>query len=147
MARPLRSAVLLVLALLLASPAAGKRKPPPPPPPPPDTAADCAFVVVPAIDDYLVLATLSAGVQCETTKQSITVTATFTRDGVDVPLIPYDTRTCTNTTACAIPIDLFSYDNHPVAFPGDQVYCARGTGVVGGTTVGPGSGCEADPRL
>src|SRR5688500_11781177 len=147
MARPIRPAVLLVLALLLASPAAGKRKPPPAPPPPPDTAADCTFAVVPSIDDYLVLATLSAGVQCGTTKQSITVTATFTRDGVDVPLIPYDTRTCTNTTSCAIPIDLFSYDNHPVAFPGDQVYCAAGTGVVGGTTVGPGSGCEADPRL
>src|SRR5688500_3744373 len=103
MARPIRPAVLLVLALLLASPAAGKRKPPPPPPPPPDTAADCTFAVVPSIDDYLVLATLSAGVQCETTKQSLTVTATFTRDGVDVPLIPYDTRTCTNTTACTIP--------------------------------------------
>lgn len=147
MARPIRPALLLVLALLVASPAAGKRKPPPPPPPPPDTAADCTFAVVPSIDDYLVLATLAAGVQCATTKQSITVTATFTRDGVDVPLIPYDTRTCTNTAACAIPIDLFSYDNHPVAFPGDQVYCARGTGVVGGTTVGPGSGCEADPRL
>lgn len=93
------------------------------------------------------LATLNAGVQCATTKQSITVTAELTRDGVVVPLIPYDSRTCTNVSACVIAIDLFSYDNHPVPFPGDQVYCARGTGIVGGQTVGPGSGCEEDARL
>lgn len=146
MARSLRLVVLVLFALALAAPglSSAKRKPPPPPP---DTADDCAFIVEPSIGDYLVLATLNAGVQCATTKQSITVTAQFTRDGVDVPLIPYDTITCSNASSCVIAIDLFSYDNHPVAFPGDQVYCASGTGVVGGQTVGPGSGCEADPRL
>jgi hypothetical protein len=148
MAKPLRPAVVLIVGLLLAAPAAAKRKPPPPPPPPPDTAADCTFAVAPAIGEYLVLATLNVEVRCDTVKQSITVTATsFTRDGAEVPLIPYDTRTCTNTTACVLAIDLFSYDNHPVAFPGDQEYCASGNGVVGGTTLGPGSACEADARL
>jgi hypothetical protein len=113
----------------------------------PDSAADCSFVVEPSIDDYLVLATLGVGVRCETTKQRISVSADFTRDGVDAPLIPYDSLTCTNTNACVIGIDLFSYDNHPVAFPGDQRYCASGSGVVGGLVVGPGSGCEEDARL
>jgi hypothetical protein len=136
---------VVVFALALAAPAAGKRKPPPPPP---DTADDCTVVGEPSIGDYLVLATLNAGVHCATTKQSITVTASsLTRDGVAVPLIPFDTITCTNTSACVIAIDLFSYDNHPIAFPGDQLYCATATGTVGGVTVGPGSSCEQDPRL
>lgn len=134
----------LVIALALPTLAAGKRKPPPPPT---DSAADCSFFVEPSIDDYLVLATLNVGVRCATTKQSISVTAAFTRDGVAVPLVPYDSLTCSTTNVCVIGIDLFSYDNHPVAFPGDQRYCASGFGVVGGQTVGPGSGCEEDQRI
>jgi hypothetical protein len=147
MARPHPVACLLVVVLALAAsalPASAKRKPPPPPP---DTAGDCTSFVQPSIEDYLVLSTLNAGVQCATTKQTITVTAEFTRDGVAVPLIPYDTLTCTNTNVCVIAIDLFSYDNHPVAYPGDQRYCATGTGVVGGVTIGPASACEEDARL
>jgi hypothetical protein len=100
------------------------------------------------IGDYLVLATLDVGVRCQSTKQRIDVTATsFMRDGAAVPLIPYDSATCSGTSTCVLAIDLFSYDNHPVAFPGDQQYCASGFGVVGGQVVGPGSGCESDPRL
>ena len=148
----LRLSVLLGLAVALAVPgiAAARKKPPPPPPPPPDSAADCTFVVEPSIDDYLVLATLLVGVRCDTVKQRIDVTATeFTRDGANVPLLPLgaERRTCTGTNACFVGIDLFSYDNHPVAFPGDQLYCASGFGVVGGVTLGPGSGCELDPRI
>ena len=52
-----------------------------------------------------------------------------------------------NANACFVGIDLFSYDNHPVAFPGDQLYCASGFGVVGGRTLGPGTGCEHDARI
>ena len=146
----LRLSILVALALALAVPgiAAGKRKPPPPPPP--DSPADCTFVVEPSIDDYLVLATLSVGVRCGTTKQRIDVTATdFTRDGASVPILPVgaESRTCSGTNACFVAFDLFSYDNHPVAFPGDQLYCASGSGVVGGAVVGPGSGCELDPRI
>jgi hypothetical protein len=140
-------ALLLAVALAVPTVSAAKRKPPPPPPPPPDTAADCSFLVQPSIGDYLVLATLDVGVSCATTKQRIQVTADFTRDGVDVPLIPYETVTCSNTSVCVLAIDLFSYDNHPVPFPGDQRYCASGSGIVGGTVVGPGSGCEEDARL
>jgi hypothetical protein len=145
MTRAFRLSLLLIVALALAAPAAqGKRKPPPPPP---DSAADCSFFVEPSIGDYLVLATLDVGVRCATTKRSIAVTADFTRDGADVPLIPYDSVTCANTNVCVIGIDLFSYDNHPVAFSGDQRYCASGSGVVGGKVVGPGAGCEQDPRI
>lgn len=148
--RALRLSVLLALACALALPAvaAGKRKPPPPPPP--DSAADCTFVVEPSIDDYIVLATLLVGVRCDTTKQRIDVTASeFTRDGVSVPILPVGagSRTCLKSNACFVAFDLFSYDNHPVAFPGDQRYCASGFGVVGGRIVGPGSGCELDPRI
>jgi hypothetical protein len=146
--RPSLMLLAATVALALAAPAVAKRKPPPPPPPPPDTGADCTFFVEPSIGDYLVLATLDVGVRCDTTKQRIAVTATsFTRDGAAVPLIPYDTVTCSVTNTCVLAIDLFSYDNHPVAFPGDQQYCASGFGVVGGQVVGPGSGCESDPRL
>jgi hypothetical protein len=146
--RPLLVLLAATVALALAAPALSNRKPPRPPPPPPDTAADCTFFVEPSIDDYLVLATLNVGVRCASTKQRIAVTATsFTRDGAAVPLIPYDTVTCSGTNTCVLAIDLFSYDNHPVAFPGDQQYCASGLGVVGGQVVGPCSGCESDPRL
>jgi hypothetical protein len=148
----LRLSVLFALTLALGVPglAAGKRKPPPPPPPPPDSAADCAFVVEPSMDDYIVLASLLVGVRCETTKQRIDVAASqFTRDGVSVPLLPVgaERRTCLKTNECFVAIDLFSYDNHPVAFPGDQRYCATGFGVVGGKTLGPGSGCEENARI
>ena len=146
--RPLLVFLLAVVALGLAAPAVAKRKPPPPPPPPPDTAGDCTFFVEPAIDDFLEVATLNVGVRCDTTKQRVAVTATsFTRDGASLPLIPYDSIICAGTNTCVLAIDLFSYDNHPVAFPGDQQYCASGFGVVGGQVVGPGSGCESDPRL
>ena len=107
-------------------------------------------MVEPSIDDYLVLATLLVGVRCESTKQRIDVTATeFTRDGVSVPMLPVgaERRTCTGANACFVAIDLFSYDNHPVAFAGDQLYCASGFGVAGGRTLGPGSGCEHDARI
>ena len=147
MRKALLPCALLCVALAVPAVSAAKRKPPPPPPPPPDSAADCTFFVEPAIEDYLVLSTLDVGVRCAKAKQRITVTADFTRDGADVPLIPYDTLTCTGTDTCAIAIDLFSYDNHPVAFPGDQRYGASGSGLVGGTVVGPGSGCEEDARL
>ena len=148
----LRLSVLFALTVALAIPgiAVGKRKPPPPPPPPPDSAADCAFVVEPSIDDYVVLATLLVGVRCDTTKQRIDSTATgFTRDGISLPLLPVgaESRTCLNANSCFVAIDLFSYDNHPAAFPGDQLYCASGFGVVGGRTLGPGSGCEHDVRI
>ena len=68
---------------------------------------------------------------------------------MSLPLLPVgsDRRTCVNASACFVGIDLFSYDNHPVAFPGDQLYCASGSGVVGGRVVGPGSGCELDARI
>ena len=146
--RPLLLLLPATLALAIAAPALSKRKPPPPPPPPPDSAADCTFFVEPSIGDYLVLATLDIGVRCQSTKQRIGVTATsFTRDGASVALIPYDSVTCSGTSTCVLAIDLFSYDNHPVAFPSDQQYCASGFGLVGGQVVGPGSGCENDPRL
>lgn len=146
--RPLLMLLTAAIALAIAAPALSKRKPPPPPPPPPDSGADCTFSVEPSIGDYLVLATLNVGVRCDTTKQRIAVTATsFTRDGESLPLIPYDSITCSGTNTCVLAIDLFSYDNHPVAFPGDQQYCASGFGLVGGQVVGPGSGCENDPRL
>ena len=102
----------------------------------------------PSIDAYLVLATLLVGVRCDTTKQRIDVTLTeFTRDGVGVPILPTNVRICTGASECFAAIDLFSYDNRPVAFPGDQRYCAAGFGVVGGVVLGPGSGCELDPRI
>ena len=145
----LQAAAVAALTLALAAPTvAAPKKKPKPPPPPPDSGADCTFTAQADVPDYLVLATLILRVDCATVKQTITVTTSeFTRDGVSVPLIPYDSLTCSNTSTCTIGIDLFSYDNHPVAFPGDQRYCASGTGVVGGRTVGPGSGCEEDPRL
>jgi hypothetical protein len=145
----LQAAAVTALVLVLAAPvAAAPKKPKPPPPRPPDTADDCTFSVEASVPDYLVLATLNLRVQCATVKQSITVTASeFTRDGVAVPLIPYDTITCAGTSVCGIGIDLFSYDNHPVAFPGDQLYCASGSGVVGGRVLGPAAGCENDPRI
>jgi hypothetical protein len=142
------AAAVTALVFVLAAPVAAAPKKPKAPPPPPDTAADCTFSVEASVPDYLVLATLNLSVQCATVKQSITVAASdFTRDGVAVPLIPYDTITCAGTSVCGIGIDLFSYDNHPVAFPGDQRYCASGLGVVGGRVLGPAAGCENDPRI
>lgn len=146
--RHLHAAAVAALVLVLAAPAIAAPKKPKPPPPPPDTADDCTFSVEASVPEYLVLATLNLRVQCATVKQSITVTASeFTRDGVAVPLIPYDTLTCAGTSVCVIGIDLFSYDNHPVVFPGDQRYCASGSGVVGGRVLGPAAGCESDPRI
>jgi hypothetical protein len=149
MARASRSAIglaaALVLAVALPAAGSGKRKPPPPPP---DSAADCSFTVEQSIPDYLVLASLNLSVRCATMKQTITVTAaSFTRDGAEVPLIPYSSFTCSSTSACTLSIDLFSYDTTPVAHPGDQRYCASGFGVVGGQTLGPSSACEADGRI
>jgi hypothetical protein len=148
--RWLQATAVVVLALALALPAlAAPKKPrPKPPAPPPDTADDCTLLARADIPDYLVLSTLGFGVECATAKGTISVTISeFTRDGASVPLVPYDTLTCSATTRCAIAIDLFSYDNHPVAFPGDQRYCATGFGLVGGRVIGPASVCEDDPRL
>jgi hypothetical protein len=147
--RLLQTAAVAVLSLVLAVPAvAAPKKRPKPPPPPPDTADDCTFTAQADVPDYLVLATLSLRVECATVKQSITVSASeFTRDGVSVPLLPYDTFTCSSTSTCVFAIDLFSYDDHPVALPGDQLYCASGSGVVGGRLLGPAAGCETDPHI
>ena len=95
------------------------------------------------------LASIVVGVRCETTKQRIDVTAELTRDGVNVPLIPLgsDTLTCSLKSSCLVLMDLFSLDNHPSSFPGDQLYCASGSAVVGGVVVGSGSGCEHDQRI
>jgi hypothetical protein len=148
--RWLKVAAVAALALALtASAAAAPKKPrPKPPPPPPDTAADCTFTAQADVPDYLVLATLVLRVDCATVKQSITVRASeFTRDGAALPLIPVDSRTCSNTSTCIYGIDLFSYDNHPVAFLGDQRYCASGFGLVAGVTLGPAQACETDARI
>ena len=147
--RWLPAAGVAAAVLALAAPAAAApKKPKPPPPPPPDTAADCTFTAQADVPDYLVLATLVLRVDCATAKQRITITASeFTRDGVALPLIPFDTRICSNTSTCIYGIDLFSYDNHPVAFPGDQRYCVRGSGLVGGTVLGPAGVCETDGRI
>jgi hypothetical protein len=48
---------------------------------------------------------------------------------------------------CGSRYDVFSLDNHPEPVTGDQLYCASGTGLVGGTVLGPGSACEDDARL
>jgi len=147
--RWLPAAGVAAVVLALAAPAAAApKKPKPPPPPPPDTAADCTFTAQADVPDYLVLATLVLRVDCATAKQRITITASeFTRDGVALPLIPFDTQICSNTSTCIYGIDLFSYDNHPVAFPDDQRYCVRGSGLVGGTVLGPSEVCETDSRI
>ena len=141
----------LVLALAAPSAALAKRKPPPPPPPPPDTAADCALsVVAPDTGGYLVLTMIVGEVRCGTTKQRIDVSGQLTRDGVVIsPVLPAgsETRTCTNASACNVVYDIFSLDMHPVPIPGDQRYCATARGVVGGTVLGPASGCEQEPLL
>jgi hypothetical protein len=141
----LRLSVFVVLALALAPPAASAKRPKPPPP---DTAADCTFVAEAIVPDYLVVATINVGVRCATTKQTISVHSEFTRDGASVYVLPYGTDiTCTNTTQCLFGYDLFSLDTQPTPYPGDQLYCASGSGIVGGVTLGPGSACEADARL
>jgi hypothetical protein len=149
MLNPLRLPVVLALLLALAVPAAtdAKRKPPPPPP---DSAADCTFVAQAEVPDYLVLASISIGVRCTTTKQSISVSAQLRRDGVLLsPVLPLgsEDRTCTNTTECFVGYDLFSLDTLPDPTAGDQVYCATGSGLVGGIVLGPGTACEADARI
>jgi hypothetical protein len=145
---PLRTSVLLALVLALAAPPgySAKRKPPPPP----DSAGDCTFVAEASVPDYLVLASISIGVRCATPKQSISVSAQLTRDGVLLsPVLPLgsESRTCSNATECFVGYDLFSLDNLPEPTPGDQVYCATGSGLVGGTVLGPGTDCEGDARL
>lgn len=147
MRKVLRLSILVIFALTLAAPASAT-KPPKPAPPPPDTAADCTFVAEAIVPDYLVISAINIGIRCATPKQRISVHAEFTRDGAFVYVLPYGTDiTCTNTTQCLFGYDLFSLDTQPTAHPGDQVYCASGYGVVGGTAVGPGSACEADGRL
>ena len=139
----------LVLVLATGATAAPKRPHPHQPPPPPDTADDCTFVAAAPFSDYLVLSFLDVGVRCATVKQSISVSSQLTRDGEVVPILPLgaESPTCTNTTSCIVSFDLFSFDNHPIAFPGDQVYCGSGSGAVGGRVIGPGSACEGDSRL
>jgi hypothetical protein len=139
----------IVLALAAPAVAAPKKPHPHQPPPPPDTADDCTFVAEAPFSDYLVLSFLNIGVQCATVKGSISVSSQLTRDGAVVPILPLgaESPTCTNTTSCVVSFDLFSFDNHPIAFPGDQLYCGSGSGVVGGRVIGPGSACETDPRL
>ena len=148
-----RIGLSLALALALAAPSAAlaKRKPSPPPPPPPDSAADCALsVVAPDTDGYLVLTMIVGEVRCGTTKQRIDVGGQLTRDGVVIsPVLPAgsETRTCTNASACNVVYDIFSLDSHPAPIPGDQRYCATARGVIGGTVLGPASGCEHEPLL
>jgi hypothetical protein len=141
----------LVLALMAPSVALAKPKPRPLPPPPPDSAADCTLSVdAPDTDGYLVLTMIVGEVRCATTKQRIDVSGQLTRDGVLVsPVLPAgsETRTCTNASACNVVYDIFSLDSHPVPIPGDQLYCVTARGVVGGTVLGPASGCEEEPLL
>jgi hypothetical protein len=152
MVKSLRTSVLLAVVLVLAAPSisSAKRKPPPPPPPPPDSAGDCSFAAEASVPDYLVLASISIGVRCATPKQTISVSAQLTRDGVLLsPVLPLgsESRTCSNATECFVGYDLFSLDNLPEPTPGDQVYCASGSGLVGGTVLGPGTACEGDARI
>lgn len=147
--RNIRTAIGLAVVLALAAPAASvaKRKPPPPPP---DSAADCTLVAESVPTPYLVLVTIDVGVRCATTKQSISVGAQLTRDGVllsPVPPLGAENRTCTNTSQCFVSYDLFSIDTNWAPSPGNQVYCASGSGVVGGIVLGPGSACESDDRI
>ena len=147
-ARRSAAAFALVLAVALAMPAlsAGKRKPPPPPP---DSADDCTFVAEASAPDYFVLSSINIGVLCATQKQSISVSGELTRDGVVLVVLPLGsgTRTCTNASSCFISYDLFSIDTVTMAAPGNQRYCATGSGVVGGTVLGPATACEEDDRL
>ena len=138
----------LMLALALPSAALGKPKPPPPPP---DSAADCALsVVAPDTAGYPVLTMIVGEVRCATTKQQIAISGQLTRDGALLPpVLPLgsETRTCTNTHACNIVYDIFSIDSHPIPLPGDQRYCVSARGSVGGTVLGPATGCEEEPLL
>jgi len=107
------------------------------------------LAVEPFATDYLVLVSLNVSVRCATPKQSITVGSQLTRDGVALEVLPLGsgTRTCTNASACSISYDLFSIDTVTIPAPGNQVYCATGTGLVGGVTLGPTTACEEDARL
>jgi hypothetical protein len=144
-------ALALMRAFMAPSEALAKPKPRPLPPPPPDTAADCTLsVAAPDTGGYLVLTMIVGEVRCATTKQRIDVSGHLTRDGVLVsPVLPAgsEIRTCTNASDCNIVYDIFSLDSHPVPVPGDQRYCATAQGVVGGTVLGPASGCEEEPLL
>jgi hypothetical protein len=144
----LRTSLVLavVLALVAPSVSGAKRRPPPPPP---DSAADCTFVAVASVPDYLVLASIDIGVSCATVKQRISVSTHLTRDGVVTPVLPEgsENRTCSNAAACFVSYDLFSLDTQPVPIAGDQVYCGSGSALVGGTVLGPGAACEEDARL
>jgi hypothetical protein len=141
--------VAIVLAFIAPSAALAKRKPAPPPPP--DTAADCTLSVsAPDTGGYLVLTMIVGEVRCASTKRRIDVTGHLTRDGALIsPVLPAgsESRTCTNASVCNVVYDIFSLDNHPVPVPGDQRYCATARGVVGGTVLGPASGCEEEPLL
>ena len=143
-----RLSIVAVAVLALAAPgvSGAKRKPPPPPP---DSAADCTLVVEPFATDYLVLVSLTVGVRCDTVKHSISVNSQLTRDGVVLDVLPVGsgTRTCANAGACFISYDLFSIDTVTMPAPGNQLYCATGSGLVGGVTFGPTTACEEDARL
>jgi hypothetical protein len=113
----LRTSGLAALALALAVPtvSSAKRKPPAPPP---DLASGCTFVAQASVPDYLVLASISIGVRCATPKQSISVSAQLTMDGVLLsPVLPHGSEspparmrpsaslptTCSLSTACRSP--------------------------------------------
>jgi hypothetical protein len=149
MTKALRLSVFLAVVAALGVPALSASGKPKPPAPPPDSADDCTVVAEASVPEYLVLATIDVGVRCATTKRTISVSATLTRNGVVVPILPLgaDTPTCTNTSACLVSFDLFSLDNFPVPFPGNQRYCASGSGVVGGRILGPQAACEEDDRI
>jgi hypothetical protein len=149
MVKALRTSTFLAVVVMLATPALSDAKPKPPPPPP-DSAGDCTLVVEAAVPDYVVLASLNVGVRCATVKRSISVQSQLTRDGIlmsPVQPIGSERRTCSNAAECFVGYDLFSLDNHPIPTLGDQVYCATGTGLVGGNVLGPSTACEADARL
>ena len=146
----MRIALSLTLVLVLALPSAalGKRKPPPPPP---DSAADCSLsVIAPDTAGYLVLTMIVGEVRCATVKQRIEVGGQLTRDGVLVsPALPVgsELRTCTGVSSCSVVYDIFSLDRHPVPIAGDQRYCVTARGAVGGTALGPATGCDEEPLL
>lgn len=145
----LRTCVLLAVVLALAAPSLSGAKRKPPPQTPPDSAGDCTFVAEASVPDYLVLASISIGVRCATPKQSISVSAQLRRDGVLLsPVLPLgsESRTCSNASECFVGYDLFSLDSFPEPTPGGQVYCATGSGLVGGT-VFAGTACEEDARI
>ena len=109
------------------------------------TTADCTFTAQADVPDYLVLATLILRVDCATVKRGSPSPPSDARDGASF-LIPFSTSRARTRRRASTGIDLFSYDNHPVASPGDQRYCASGR-ARRGRTLGPAGACESDPRL